>query len=257
MFNKIKIKMKVLNILLISYLLINITAQNSFVGSYIFSSAWATGGEVIDVNCLPLSAEFSNSYSLTWKVENRSECHDSHLLLHASTKCRFKKYVSIGDFPDVYVCGRITQYTYTFFRVEFLPNNSMIAGYVNNINPFATYPELLTYNYLFIANFSSYTEANYTYLDDNTLQLQAAYDMLDLESDYYQLDEDSQIANETDQDIIGYDMLDNITLVERGLISRTKDDTLDSKYLAYVDQFLQQLKNNSLSLPLSNLSLAY
>ena len=246
--------MKILNIFLFSYLLINITALNYYSGSYIFSSAWTTGGEAIDVNCLPSSAKFSENHHLIWNIENRSECQDSQMQLQAFSECNLIYSVKTGIYSDVYACGALlSNEESTGYTIQFLANYSMIVGYTQGYTQRGTvydyFPSVMAYNYLFIPKFS--------YSDGDTFKLQAAYDMLDLESDWEQLfTEDYESRSQQYQDIIGK-MLDKIASMEVTVYSDSEGNTLNSTYLKYVNQYLHKLDNNSLSITMRNLSIPY
>ena len=253
--------MKVLNILLFSYLLININAENYFNGTYILSSAWTDGtGEV---NCLPTYAKVQMDKFwgywypvLSWHIRNETECKDSQLL-NFEDKCVFKNYYTVGNYSDVYVCGHVSGaseedgHRTDQLKVEFFPNNSMIMGYSTVIigskefddhnNNHDKFPKLVQSFYLFTTNFSSYEEANYTMQANGSLiELEALLDLLDLHTDYELSYEDYQDYEEVNFSVVQT----KISSIEDTLGKDLKNNTLNSTYLEEVSEYLQILNNH-------------
>ena len=108
----------------------------------------------------------------------------------------------------------------------------------------------MAYNYLFIPNFSS--------SESNTFKLQAAYDMLNLEIDWEEVAEsfDFEDIGEVEDDI-AYDILSNISSTKTTLSVDSKDDTLNSTYLEYVSQYLDEIKHDKVSVTFGNQTRKY
>ena len=245
--------MNLIKIFLLSYLILNITGQtNDLTGTYIFSSAWS-GGSTSITNCLPISVdvdiETSNEAFFDWEFPGTAECQDEGFSSNYDTEADFYDYAAYGNFTGVSVwewgptIGAYYSFSLSPFMMAYFFSNKSMILYLDNEE-----------NYLFIANFSTYQEDNFSSqtngsatkletLDD--LQLVSGYitqaqgdleslnwDLSDPEAPPVQGKSRKELIDDIKDEQEDLQKMDNIqSALKKGL----KDNLEDFEYLEYLE----------------------
>ena len=261
----------IIKICLLSYLILNITGQtNDLNGKYIFSSAWSGTSTSINSKCFPtaidVDAEAAMEYGMAyfdWEFPDTPECQNEGFSSEYDTEAQFYGYESQENHTDVTIWkwgpSIGTYYSFAispYMNAYFYPNKSMIIYLDNEESP--------ALNYLFIANFSTYQEDNYsTQANGSLARLEDLQDIQDVneyiaedgryisslqwltdpelpELNGEEEDEINKVIADDDEDI---NKLDNIKeLLKKGLTSAK--DLEDLEFLEYLESIQKVLKDD-------------